>query len=145
MSRRLHELNGRQIAFLRPDTLWQRHRWQANAAWVWIVARAAQLEDGHHGERAVLRLGAEAEVDVHQVLEVAGEPAGLEREGPGSVKWPGCSVGGRADAAAWVGPSHAEGEGCVGYEIVATPAGVGDDCVAVDDTGQGGEEGYDGS
>lgn len=41
-----------------------------------------------------------------------------------------------------VHPLHAVREGLVGDESVAAPAGVGDDCVSVDDGGEGhGEEG----
>ena len=62
---------------------------------------------------------------------MAAEPARLEGQRSSPIQWPSRPVVGGTDATARIGPPHSKGESCVCDEVVAAPAWVSDDRVAV--------------
>lgn len=103
---RLHDLDRRVVAHARARVGGKRHLRQAEGARIWVLARADDLEDGHHGEGHVGRpmvgpVGAETEVDVEEGRSVPVKPTWLQGDGAASCG-PEGAVGGGAHAAAWV-------------------------------------------
>ena len=81
MFRRLHDLNGRQVARLDADVGRQRHLRQTDSSRVGVVRGTGDLEGGNDRVAHVLGDFAEANVDIEQGRRVAWEPARLDSDG----------------------------------------------------------------
>lgn len=99
MSRRLNDLNSRQITHINRQTGRQGNLGQTECARVRVRGGTDDLEGREHWAAHVLWYGAETEIEVEEGCGVALEPAWLNGDGA-ALDRPFCAVGGGWHSAA---------------------------------------------
>lgn len=99
MSRRLNDLNSRQITHIHCQTGWQRNLGQTECAWVRVRGGSDDLEGREHRVAHIWGYGAETEIEVEEGCGMALEPAWLNGNGA-ALDRPFRAVGGGWHSAA---------------------------------------------
>jgi len=131
---RLHHLNRSVIPNLHRCIRRQRHLRKTECPWVWVLARANDLENRNHGERHVGwtasgSICAEAQVHVEECSSMALEPSGLKSD-CSACCGPQSTVCGCWHAATRIHPLHPIRKGIIRNQVVSSPSRVRDDSMS---------------